>query len=501
MRSSDYWQERFTKIAEQNDSRAESAAASVTQAFEKAAAEIQAEIDAWYQRFADNNGISLADAKKLLTARERQELKWDVAEYIRRGEENALDQRWMKELENASARFHISRLEALQLRTRQAAEKAYGQERSTMEKLLRETYAEDYYRSAFEIQKGMGIGFRVDVIDDGRLQKLLKKPWTADGSTFSDRIWKSKAQLLSTVETELTRMCLTGDKPDRAIQAISKAMNVSKAQAGRLVMTESAYFATAAQHDCFKELDVEQYEICCALDEKTCEICGKMDLRHFPMNDFKPGLTAPPFHPNCRCAHAPFFDDEWDYEGTRAARGKDGKTYPVPAGMSYEEWKGKQDSRPGEGYIDRARKVAYNTSQDKEQYQRYRAVLGNGAPKSFREFQTLKYNSPEEWSKYKGLFARKNHLQQQLEYVWNGEKCIVPQDAKFDSVTTMAGAGSDKAIRDVGRLVSTYGGSAAEWKKQSGIVNSAKYTFDIHWYELEVVQYEPKLKHRKERKK
>ena len=36
-------------------------------------------------------------------------------------------------------------------------------------------------------------------------------------------------------------------------------MNTSKHNAGRLVMTEEAYFSSAAQKDCFNDLDVEEY--------------------------------------------------------------------------------------------------------------------------------------------------------------------------------------------------------------------------------------------------
>ena len=35
----------------------------------------------------------------------------------------------------------------------------------------------------------------------------------------------------------------------------------------------------------------------------------------------------------------PYFDDEFDSVGERAARGEDGKTYYVPGDMTYEEWK------------------------------------------------------------------------------------------------------------------------------------------------------------------
>ena len=66
----------------------------------------------------------MQEAKKLLSTKELKEFRWDVKEYIKYGRENDMNQMWMKELENASARVHINRLEALRIRTQQAAEVA-----------------------------------------------------------------------------------------------------------------------------------------------------------------------------------------------------------------------------------------------------------------------------------------------------------------------------------------------------------------------------------------
>ena len=57
------------------------------------------------------------------------------------------------------------------------------------------------------------------------------------------------------------------------------------------------------------------------------------------MSEFEVGVTAPPFHPNCRGCTCPYFDDEFDSVGERAARGEDGETYYVPADTTYGEWK------------------------------------------------------------------------------------------------------------------------------------------------------------------
>ncbi len=138
-----------------------------------------------------------------------------------------------------------------------------------------------------------------------------------------------------------TRNCLLGKAPDDAIKVISKKFDVSKSQAGRLVMTEEAYFHSEAQREAFKELDVEEFEIIATLDNKTSDICREMDGKHFPMSEYEPGRTAPPFHCWCRSVTVPYFDDDFGKVGERAARAADEKTYYVPDDMSYKEWEKK----------------------------------------------------------------------------------------------------------------------------------------------------------------
>ena len=335
-KGSNYWQKRFQAVEAMNNKTAKETVQAVTPAFDQAQAQIEKEINAWYGRFAKNNQIDLQEAKKLLNTKELKEFRWDVEEYIKWGRQNAIDQKWMKELENASARFHISRLEALKIRTQNAAERAFGNELDQIDQMATRIYMDDYYHTAYEIQKGLGIGWDVSQIDQRKLDRILSKPWTTDKMTFSDRIWKSKTQLVDSLHKELTQMCVLGKAPDQAISAISKRMNVSRGQAGRLVMTEAAYFGSAAQKDCFNDLDVEKYEIVATLDNRTSDVCQEMDGKVFDMKDFEAGVTAPPFHVWCRSCTAPWFPDNDD--GTRAARGADGQTYQVPASMKYDDW-------------------------------------------------------------------------------------------------------------------------------------------------------------------
>lgn len=341
-KQNDYWKDRFKTIEAASNAYGQDVYRQIEPAFNQAQREVQAAIDTWYTRVAKNNQVSISEARKLLSAKELAEFKWDVKEFIKYGEENALDPIWMKQLENASAKYHISRLEALKIQTQQSMEKAFGNELDDIDIMARKLYTDDYYHSAYEIQRGLNVGWDVSKVDVRRLEKLISKPWATDGKNFSDRIWQSKTSMVNELHNELVRICILGKSPDEAIRHMTKFVDKrfsnAKMQAGRLVMTEQAFFASAAQKDCFNELDVEEFEVVATLDSLTSVICQEMDGKHFPMQDYVPGVTAPPFHVWCRSTTVPFFDDEWS-TGERAARGEDGKTYFVPESMKYDDWK------------------------------------------------------------------------------------------------------------------------------------------------------------------
>lgn len=338
MTNAEYWKQRFTQLEAAQNRKGATAYLEMEKQYKAAQNELEAQIARWYQRFADSNGISLAQAKQWLKGQDLAEFKWDVKEYIKYGKENAINGAWMQELENASSKFHISRLEALQIQTQNSLETMFAQQMGTMKKALSDVYASGYYHTAYIVQHGFGLGWDIAGLDQEQIEKVLSKPWAVDGYNFSTRIWNSKTKLIGEVHNELSKNLLTGADPQKAIDSLAKKMGTSKSNAGRLVMTEQAYFSSAAQKDCFNDLDVEEYEIVATLDSHTSDICRSLDGKVFKMSDYKPGVTAPPFHVYCRSTTAPHFKDNFD-AGERAARGADGKTYYVPDDVTYSEWK------------------------------------------------------------------------------------------------------------------------------------------------------------------
>lgn len=336
MPNRDYWQERMEALEDANHQKGRAYTANVEKQFRMAQKNIEDKINYWYVRMAENNELTMQGAKRLLRADELEEFKWSVEEYIEKGKSLQYSDKWAKQLENASAKVHINRLEALKMQMQQECEVLFGNMADGLDSTLRDMYTNSYYHTAYEMMKGHGVGWAFNRLDTRRIETAINTVWTNDGKRFSDRVWANKDKLVNELNTVLTQNIIRGESPQRAIQQLSHRLKVSRSNAGRLIMTESAFIHSQAQRECFKELDVERFEFVATLDSHTSEVCQAMDGVIIDMTDYKIGLNVPPLHCYCRSCIVPFYEDN---VGMRAARGDDGKTYLVPSDMAYKDWK------------------------------------------------------------------------------------------------------------------------------------------------------------------
>ncbi len=341
MNSKEYWQKRGELTQAHLMQKADDFADDMEKAYKAALESIEKDISIFFQRFAKNEGITLTEANKLLKAGELEQFKMTVEEYIQKGIENSVSEKWLKELESVSDLYRISRLKGLNIQIQQQIELIAAYKEQGLSKTLQEIFEEGYYRNIFDFQQFTGVGSAFATLDNKAINAALSKPWTYDGETFSARIWKDRDKLKYSLEKILTQGIIRGDSPDKTAKLISKETGTELSASRRLVLTESAAIAERASLESYKELGVDEIEILVTLDEKTCGTCGPLDGRHFPKSDAKTGVNIPPFHPWCRCTTVPYFDDEFTADEQRAARDKDGNTYYVPGNMTYEEWKSK----------------------------------------------------------------------------------------------------------------------------------------------------------------
>ena len=64
----EYWQKRFSAVEEMRNKRGRLTVDQIAPHFDRAQATIDKEIRVWYQRFADNNGISACGGQEAAAA-------------------------------------------------------------------------------------------------------------------------------------------------------------------------------------------------------------------------------------------------------------------------------------------------------------------------------------------------------------------------------------------------------------------------------------------------
>lgn len=339
MKPEEYWARRMEDLNEAELKKGEEYIRVQNAEYDKAMARIKKETESWYARLAQNNEVSMAEARKLLKANELKEFHWTVEDYIKAGQENAVDQSWMKELENASAKVHITRLEELQLKIQQEVELLTARRAKQTPEVLGDIYKGGYYKGIYEVQRGVGVGIPFAKLDGKQLDTVLAKPWAPDGRNFSARIWGDRDKLLAELQSVLTQDLIRGEPSDKVISDFADRMGVSKRAAERLILTEAAFFAGRSRLDGYKSQGIKAYKFVATLDKRTSNQCRDMDGEVIPIDEAKPGVNYPPLHAYCRSTTIPIFEDDVQPEpGERAARGKDGKTYSVPGNITYKKW-------------------------------------------------------------------------------------------------------------------------------------------------------------------
>lgn len=334
-----YWAQRFEQIENIEHSTAAVGTQDIQSLLASACSQMDKEINAFYQKYADQSGMTYAGAQLYLQRDDLQAFKADIKAYTNMAMNNS-DGQFEDILNALSARAHIQRLEALKIRAAMAIREAYGKADVELQQTCETIMQDAHLRTAYEIQHGLGKYEPFQQIDKKALDLAIHKPWTADCKTFSDRIWAHQQQLTANLQRQFVQGFISGTSPKDMTANIVDTFGVAERAASRLVLTEGSYFAAEGDRSTYDDLDIEKYQILVTLDDRTCEICADYDGQVFDMKDYSVGDTAPPLHSCCRCTTIPVIEGSiLGANEQRAARDENGKTVMVDGGLNYNQWK------------------------------------------------------------------------------------------------------------------------------------------------------------------
>ena len=341
-----YWVDRAEKrvtAAEQQVARYEQV---LDGHFKASMAALDTQITELYRKYGEENAMSYANAVKYLTDHDREEFQRDLGFYIEHMKDAEYRSQNYSYLHALSTRARVQRLEAMRASIRMEEGNLYSSLGQDLQTTLEDVFEETRMRTAFDTFQGMGMGLSFGQASAGTFAALLQNPWS--GSDFSSKIWNLEGRFVQSLEEVLTRGLVQGQSIDKMAAALYAAglgnpetNGGQKFQAARVVRTEASYIINQATQNAYEDMGVERYQFLATLDNRTSQECQDMDGEIIPLADAVVGVNYPPLHPWCRSTTIPYFPpDEFDQtEGKRIARGEDGKTYYVPADMTYAEWK------------------------------------------------------------------------------------------------------------------------------------------------------------------
>lgn len=325
-----YWEQRQKRTYLAGEKKVNAYYKGLQKAFEQAKREVQSVINDFYMRYAKENKLSYAEAQKLLDKAEIGELK----EFIRLVNENM--GKYNQKLNNMSIKARITRYQALQKQIDAILQQLYAIEYQYKgEETLKEVYKDSYYRTWYNIDQYHGFHKEFAQVNPRTIDELIRYPF--NGADFSSRIWKQKDHLLQVLTEDITTMLVQGKNPQTLAEDLAKRFKTKEYEAYRLLHTESSFIIEQGMLAAYKEDGVKKYQIVATLDMRTSDICRSEDGKIYDVDEATVGVNYPPYHPFCRTTTVPYYDDA--EVGTRVARDPvTGRSYEVPANMTYEEW-------------------------------------------------------------------------------------------------------------------------------------------------------------------
>lgn len=297
--SSLYWRIREQQHAKEMMARDKDYSEEIKKIYSRNYGEIQRTINDFYIRYADKNGLSIADAKKKVSS-------FDVQAYADKAKQWVKERNFSKEanetLELYNATMKINRLELL----KSEIGLYLANNGDELDKYIYQTLTDEAKAEALRQAGILGETLKtmsaedIDAIVKGSHKVDISN--TAGQSTFSERIWGHNQALKNNLDNLLTQSLINGKHPNVLARDLMKQFNASRYEAERLMRTESARVQGAVQLENAVENGYDYYEI--VASPGCCSVCAAMDGKVFRVSDAEVGTNMYPFHPNCRCSAA-----------------------------------------------------------------------------------------------------------------------------------------------------------------------------------------------------
>lgn len=365
MSSSSYWKNREKKWQEECQEKDKDWQKEIMEVYQTMADEINDQIDIFYQKYAEKNEMTMAQAKQYL---DRTDIEYYSRQAKRYCEEAARDmasgsysqdaskeyftEQANKEMARYNTAMKISRLEMIKHQINLRIAKAQGKVMSAAEKALSERAMETYTRQA-------GILGETVLNNAKNIDTIVHASF--HGQNFSERIWGKQQDNMKKVLTKALQDCLVlGKGAAPFVRELAKETGVTTRQAQRLISTELSRVQNQAALDSMVAGGFEEFQV--VASPNCCKECQAINGEHFPLPKLASGENAPPMHPNCRCSIAP-------YEARNEDSDKDFDEAAFDEWCDYmEEHEDDEDALTWEEWKKQNHEIEFKAHQEEQEY-------------------------------------------------------------------------------------------------------------------------------------
>ena len=307
MNSKEYWKNREAEQLKHNITDEKEYEKELQRIYSNMLDACQKEINAFFGRYADKEGITLAEAKKRVKQADIAEYESKAKEYVKNKD---FSPQANEEMRLYNTMMKINRMEMLKANIGLELISGHDELQKFMAGILKG-------RTEDELKRQAGILGKT-VKNNAQTANAIVNGSFHSG-TFSDRIW----QYQDLMREELGRLLQTGLIQGKNPRAIAKDLRRywygpdPKTGGGalycmeRLMRTELARVQTEAQKQSFERNGFSMYTF--HVNGGCCDICKEKDGKHFEVAKMMPGTNAPPMHPHCRCSTSAY-EDSKEYE-------------------------------------------------------------------------------------------------------------------------------------------------------------------------------------------
>lgn len=305
----DYWHKRSNDIMRYVDGTDIDMFAKLQKIYADESAQIQRDLFAFVTKYADDNKMSYSDALQRLRGVDLSDYQANAKKYREQAKNNP---DLLKRLNEQYASSKVTRFDALNL------EMTY--KIGVMQGIIEKSF-KNYLKSTAKYAYRKAMGGNSGALNEPALKELINTPF--NGRNYSQQVWGNTDDLTRDLRDVLKRGFIRGDDVRSMAGELAKKYNVARSRAQTLIRTDGTAIVNRSAIKRYEESGLEFYRISVQMDNRTSQICKRIhsEDKRYRIDEFETGVTAPPFHYNCRSAVIPD-EEELDEQSLR----KIGKT-------------------------------------------------------------------------------------------------------------------------------------------------------------------------------